>query len=122
MSASEPLNRAGNRRGMHPRSRSALVPGGVPAAPPGNRRHVTHGAYAAMAREHINAKAVEIFDALALDAPLTDRDGELPAADGALVRLAAEALCRLDSVGDYLARRGIETDAGERAQPSSYAA
>ena len=29
------------------------------------------------------------------------------------MRLAAEALCRLDSVGDYLARRGIEDADGE---------
>lgn len=113
MSATEPLNRAGNRRGMHPRSRSALVPGGVSAAPVGNRRHVTHGAYARVAGDRLDAKAREVFAALSEDVPLRDRDGGLPAADGALVRLAAEALCRLDSIGDYLTRRGIETDAGE---------
>lgn len=110
---SEPLNRAGNRRGMHPRSRSALVPGGVPPAPIGNQRHKSHGAYAAVARERLDAKAREIFDALALDVPLRDPDGGLPAADGGTVKLAALALCRLDDVSDFLARRGIETGAGE---------
>lgn len=109
----EPVNRAGNRRGMHPRSRAALVPGGAPVAPIGNQRHVTHGAYARIAVERLAEKEREVFDALAADAPLRDRDGALPAADGAIVRLAAEVLCRLDSVGEYLARRGIETAAGE---------
>lgn len=106
-------NRAGNRRGLHPRSQAALVPGGVPAAPAGNGRGVTHGAYARVADSRLEAKAREVFGALVEDAPLRDPDGSLPAADGAAVRLAAEALCRLDSVGEYLARRGIENDAGE---------
>lgn len=109
----EAVNSAGNRRGMHPRSRSALVPGGVPPAPVGNQRHVVHGAYAQVAVERLEAKAREVFAALAADAPLRDRDGALPAADGAAVRLAAESLCRLDSVADYLARKGIEDDKGE---------
>ncbi|MEJ7785506.1 MAG: hypothetical protein WKF96_11935 [Solirubrobacteraceae bacterium] len=77
----------------------------------GNQHRRTHGAYAAVAVDRLDVKAREVFDALAADAPLRD-GGELPAADGAAVRLAAEVLCRLDSVGDYLARRGIEDAAG----------
>lgn len=106
-------NRSGNRRGLSPRSRAALVPGGVPPAPKGNDRGVRHGAYARVAAGRLNAKAAEVFAALAADAPLRDAAGALPAADGALVRLAAEALCRLDSVAEFLARRGIEDDNGE---------
>jgi len=74
---------------------------------------VRHGAYARVAAGRLDAKALEVMEALAADAPLRDADGGLPAADGALVRLAAEALCRLDSVADYLARRGIEDENGE---------
>jgi len=89
------------------------VPGGVQPAPAGNGRAVKHGAYARVAADRLDAKVREVFDALAEDAPLRDPDGALPAADGACVRLAAEALCRLDSVGDWLARRGIEDAQGE---------
>ena len=84
----------------------------APPAPAGNARRRTHGAYAVVALERLAAREADVFAALAADAPLQE-DGTLPPADGALVRLAAEALCRLDSVGDYLARRGIEDDAGE---------
>lgn len=84
-----------------------------PAPPAGNQRRRTHGAYATVASERLEAKTGQVMAAIAADAPLRDQDGGLPAADGALVRLAAETLCRLDSVGDYLARRGIETDQGE---------
>ncbi len=86
---------------------------GAKTAPPGNARALRHGAYARVAVDRLAVKEREVFDALAADAPLRDRDDQLPAADGALVRLAAEVLCRLDSVGDYLARRGIEDDKGE---------
>jgi len=86
--------------------------GGTPA-PKGNRFHVVHGAYAAVARDRLDAKVRDVFDALATDAPLRGRDGELPAADGAAVRLAAEVLCRLDSLGEYLALHGIIDGDGE---------
>ncbi|MDP2711622.1 MAG: hypothetical protein Q8O56_10420 [Solirubrobacteraceae bacterium] len=83
----------------------------VPPVSPG--RPPSHGAYARVAVERLAEKEREVFDALAADAPLRDRDNDLPAADGALVRLAADALCRLDSVGDFLARRGIEDEKGQ---------
>lgn len=85
--------------------------GGRPLSPE-HRPALRHGAYATIAADRLDAKAREVFDALAADAPLRER-GELPAADGAVVRLAAEALCRLDSVSDYLARRGIEDEKGQ---------
>ena len=100
-------------RGTHPRSVANLRKGGAPPAPSGNQRRRTHGAYAAIALDRLAAREADVYAALAADAPLRDADGGLPAADGALVRLAAEVLCRLDSVGNYLARRGLEDADGE---------
>jgi hypothetical protein len=40
-------------------------------------------------------------------------DGALPAADGAVVKLLADTLCRLESIGDYLERRGWESEDGK---------
>jgi plasmid stabilization system protein ParE len=77
----------------------------APPAPVGNDRPRTHGAYAAIAAERLDAKARAVFDALAADAPVRD-GGALPAADGVAVRLLADTLCRLDDVAEYLARRG----------------
>lgn len=85
----------------------------APAAPFGNRRHLIHGAYAAIARERIDAKALEVFEAIASDVPVRADDGGLPAADALPVRLLAELLCRLDSIAHYLARRGWEDENGE---------
>lgn len=85
--------------------------GGVRPAADGHRPNLRHGAYAVIAADRLDAKAREVFAALAADAPLRAA-GELPAADGAAVRLAADALCRLDGLHDYLARRGIEDAKG----------
>jgi hypothetical protein len=86
----------------------------APAAPQGNSRHRVHGAYARVLPFVLDAKATTIFDALAGDAPVRADDGGLPAADALPVRLLAELLCRLDSIGEYLGRRGWE---GEDGQP-----
>jgi hypothetical protein len=81
----------------------------VPPVGPG--RPATHGAYASVAVDRLDAKARTIFDALALDAPLRDR-GSLPAADTVAVRLLADTLCRLDSIGEYLSAHGWQDEAG----------
>jgi phage terminase small subunit len=70
----------------------------APAAPAGNQRHRTHGGYARIAGEQMEAKAREVFEALAGDAPLRDTGGGLPAADTLAVRMLAECLVRLDRV------------------------
>jgi len=88
-----------------------LVPG-ARTAPPGNRRAVRHGGYASIAAYRLEAKVHEVYEALAADAPLRDADGELPRADAVAVRLLAEALCRLDSIADYLGRHGWQGDDG----------
>lgn len=104
-----PLSDDANRRARQ----LANLRRGVTVPPAGNQRAVTHGAYAVIAHDRIDVKVREVFDALAQDVPLRAADGGLPHADGAAVRLAAEVMCRLDNVRDYLERRGIEDDAGE---------
>ena len=84
----------------------------APPAPLGNQRARRHGAYAAVARERLDAKVRELFDALSADAPLRDAFDELPAADAAAVRIAAEALCRLDDLAAYLRDHGLLDEAG----------
>lgn len=51
-----------------------LIPGGPAgaAAGPGNRRHVTHGAYAVVARERLEQREREVVDAIAEDAALRE--------------------------------------------------
>jgi phage terminase small subunit len=82
-------------------------------APVGNRRTVRHGAYAAIARERLEEKELEVFDALAQDAPVRAADGDLPAADAVAVHQLCEALVRLDDIADYLQRRGWEDESGK---------
>ena len=102
-------NRSGNRRGLSPRSRAQLVPGGVRPAPAGNQRRVTHGAYRQLLDSaDLDAAERRVFAALAEDAPVRGADGNLPAADAAAVRLLADVLVRLDGVRDFIRRRGIE--------------
>lgn len=79
---------------------------GGTVAPAGNRRAVRHGAYAVVAAARLDVKAREVYEALAHDAPLRDAVDELPAADGAAVRLAAEVMCRLDDLSAWLAAHG----------------
>ena len=90
-----------SRRGKHPNSRANLRQG--PAAPPGNRLAVSHGGYATIARDRLEARQREVLDALSADAPLRDGRGELPRHDAAQVALLAEVLCRLEAVNAYLA-------------------
>jgi hypothetical protein len=78
----------------------------APAAPRGNRRGMSHGGYATIARDRLEAKQREVFDALAADAPLPDAGDELPRHYAAHVALLAEVLRRLDDVNAYLAARG----------------
>lgn len=85
----------------------------APAAPVGNRRTESHGAYARIARGELEAKVAAVHDALTADAPVREGDGSLPAADGPAVRMLAEALCRLDRIAEYLERRGWEDNAGK---------
>ena len=78
----------------------------APAAPVGNARALRHGGYAAIARDRLEAKQGEVFDALSADAPLRDASGDLPRHDAVQVALLAEVLCRIEDVNAYLAARG----------------
>ncbi|HTX32250.1 MAG TPA: hypothetical protein VMD09_12785 [Solirubrobacteraceae bacterium] len=80
---------------------------GAGRAGAGNRRALAHGGYATVAVERMAAAEQQVFEALAQDAPLREADGGLPAADTALVRLLAQALCRIEDVGGYLRDHGL---------------
>ena len=88
-----------------------LKRGGNPA-PTGNRKAVTHGGFAAVARKRLEQREREIFEALSADLPLREADGSAPGTDAVVVAMFAQALCRLEDVKDYLGRRGIETSRG----------
>lgn len=85
---------------------------GAGGAGPDGRRAVSHGAYAQLAPERVAAKVRQVLDALTIDAPVRERDGGLPAADSVVVRQLAEALVRLETISDYLDRRGWQDDDG----------
>ena len=83
------------------------------AAGVGNARAISHGAYAAITAERLDAKTLEVAAALSADAPVRAEDGGLPAADTAAMRLLADVLCRLDDIAAYLLRRGWEDEDGK---------
>ena len=72
----------------------------APAAPAGNSRNLQHGGYAAVAAERLQAKALEVLEALSVDVPIAD------VRDAVALRLLAECLCRLDSVAAHIALFG----------------
>lgn len=90
----------------------------APSAPLGNARARTHGAYGQVVRQRLDAKVLEVHDALAADAPLRDASGELPAADHAQVRLLAECLCRLEDVSANLRDFGLFDQKTGAARPA----
>lgn len=92
----------------NPRKRERQLRNLKPAPPvqPGNRFAVQHGGYAAIARNRLEEKQRQVFDALSVDAPLRDARNELPRHDAVQVALLAEVLCRLDDVNAYLSARG----------------
>jgi phage terminase small subunit len=81
-------------------------------------RRPLHGAYAQLAPERIEAKVAEVFEAVAADAPLRDRDGGLPAADGVAVRMLAECLCRLETVTAHLRDFGVLDQQTREVRPA----
>jgi phage terminase small subunit len=89
-----------------------LRPGAV-TAPAGNTRAVSHGGYARIAQERLDAKAREIFDALASDAPVRVND-QLPAHDAAAFTLLTDLLCRLDTLRADIALQGMLVERGKR--------
>lgn len=87
-----------------PRKRSRqlanLRRGGTPA-PVGNRHTATHGGYSVIAEATLEAKALDVYRALSEDGGLV-----LTPADAPMVRLAADALCRVASISAWLAANG----------------
>ena len=86
--------------------------GSSPAAPVGNQFGTRHGGYGRLAAAHVDAKVRELMTALGDDLPVREADGSVPRADAVVLRLLAEALLRLESVTDFLNRRGFEDDQG----------
>ena len=109
--AAEPRSRRASRQLANLRN--------APPAPVGNRRRLVHGAYGAVAAERLDAKARELFAALAEDAPVRADDGGLPSHDAVAVRMLADALCRLDSIAEYLGTAGLEDEHGRPGRCST---
>lgn len=103
-----------------------------PKPPKGNKRGVVHGGYAHIVGERLEAKAREVYDALAADAPVRASGGGLPRYDAPLVRLLAMTLCRLENVEAHIALFGafdqrsrevrtvVEVEAGLRKEAAHY--
>ncbi len=79
----------------------------------GNALARSHGGYAAIARDRLEGKALEVFDALAADAPLRDSADNLPGADHAQVHLLADVLCRLEDVSANVRDFGLFEQRGK---------
>ncbi len=71
----------------------------------------THGLFAALTREEVDAKTLELFEALGDSAPVKDGDG-LPAADAPLVADLAKQMVLRDRVLDFVYRKGFEDAEG----------
>lgn len=100
---------------QHPERRQrqlANLKRGGTVAPIGNKRAVSHGGFAAVARERLEERERQVYEALTGDLPLREADGSAPAADAVVVSMFAQSICRLEDVKDYIARRGIETSRG----------
>lgn len=93
------------------RQRANLIPG-QGAAKRGNSLTRKHGAYARVTEAELEAKALELFDAIAADAPVRAADGGLPAYDGLVVRLLAEVMVRRERVRVTEEERGLEMPNG----------
>ena len=92
-----------------PTARAASLANLRPGSPGlhGNAYSRTHGGYAAVARERLEAKELEVYDAISADAPLRDVDGGLPSHDAAAVALLAQCLCRLEDVSANIRDFGL---------------
>jgi len=77
-------------------------------APPGNQRAVTHGAFAQLARQELDAEERAIYDALAADNPA------LTAIDAAIVTLAAECRGQLSRANAEIRSHGALVQRGKR--------
>jgi hypothetical protein len=105
----KPRKPVGGGGAHHPASIANLRRGGP--VTPGNAFHGSHGGYRVVAEAELDAKARQVFEAVSADAPLRGEDGGLPSNDAVVVRLLADCLCRLDSVGAWLAGRWATTEA-----------
>lgn len=100
--------------GSSPESRANLVPGAGAGSDSGSlARRYQHGAYAALPRERVNEKVLEIAAAISEDAPIKTTAGHLPPFDTVAVYELAEVMCRLDDIGAYLTENGWHAKDGK---------
>ena len=80
-----------------------LQPGGdgPPAPETGNTRTLQHGGYARVSRDRLDAKVIELSDALAEDVPIVSTSDQL-----AIAELATK-VCQLQDLRTYLAAHGF---------------
>jgi hypothetical protein len=81
----------------------------APAPPKGNRRAVKHGASAQPSPQRQARVEQDICDAL----PIRAADGGAPTHDLVTVRLLSIAICRLESVSEYVSRHGSFYNTGK---------
>lgn len=93
-----------------------LKQGGNPT--PANTFARSHGGYAEIARERVDARVAVLLEALAEDAPLRAADGSLPREDTAVVHMLATVLCRLETIETYLTMNGL-LDAKGNVRPAA---
>jgi hypothetical protein len=108
-----PTKPTGGGGARNPRSLANLQPG-AGAGDGGQARALSHGGYAAIVGDRLDAKVREVFDALAADAPLRDSAGGLPQHDAAAVSLLAQCLCRLEDVTANIRDFGVFVQGGKR--------
>jgi phage terminase small subunit len=103
-----------------PEARARQLANLRPAPPParGEQRARRHGGYAQVAPARLEDRARRIFDELAVDAPLRDELGELPAADHLIVSLLAQCLVRLEDIASHLSLHGL-LDAKGNVRPAA---
>lgn len=102
----------GNSRDPEKRARSLANLTKPTPAPKGNQYTVRHGAYQRIAQEELDAKTLELFDALGQDMPVRAPDGGLPRHDTVIVKQLAEAMIRRERVRTTEAADGFEVTSG----------
>lgn len=85
----------------------------APPAPLGHTRTLIHGGRAEALYRDVDAETHELIDALGDTAPVRDPDGSVPAADAAMLEVAARLLRRYRRVSGWLDLHGRISEAGE---------
>lgn len=85
----------------------------APPAPLGHTRTLIHGGRAEALYRDVDAETRELIDMLGDTAPVREPNGTLPAADAAMLEVAARLLRRYRRVSGWLDLHGRISEAGE---------